>query len=325
MAALPARLARGDGDPARVQRHGRGGRPRRGLRRPLAARPSRSPGRARSRRESASATRLVCSIGLAPNKLMAKIASDLDKPDGLCVLTERELARARSASSPRRCFPASARRPPSGLRRRDRDRRRARRRRPGRRSSGRFGPHHGPALRDSRQRHRRQRARRPSASRKSESRETTFPYDVSDRDELRRDARPPRRLGLREPRRARPRGPHGDAEDPAPPLEDLHPLEDAPSPTRDPTRSSRGRARAARALRPAGARCACSGSASRGWLRREPQRSGAGAPGGGRAPGRSTLDLELRCANWWLGPARWSRTRASPSGRRSGPTRGCPR
>src|SRR3954468_2276030 len=33
-------------------------------------------------------THLVCSIGLAPNKLMAKIASDLDKPDGFFVLTE---------------------------------------------------------------------------------------------------------------------------------------------------------------------------------------------------------------------------------------------
>jgi DNA polymerase IV len=33
-------------------------------------------------------THLVCSIGLAPNKLMAKIASDLDKPDGFFVLDE---------------------------------------------------------------------------------------------------------------------------------------------------------------------------------------------------------------------------------------------
>jgi DNA polymerase IV len=32
-------------------------------------------------------TGLVCSIGLAPNKLLAKVASDLDKPDGFCVLT----------------------------------------------------------------------------------------------------------------------------------------------------------------------------------------------------------------------------------------------
>jgi DNA polymerase-4 len=31
-------------------------------------------------------TALVCSIGLAPNKLLAKIASDLRKPDGFCVL-----------------------------------------------------------------------------------------------------------------------------------------------------------------------------------------------------------------------------------------------
>jgi len=31
-------------------------------------------------------TGLTCSIGIGPNRLVAKIASDLDKPDGLCVL-----------------------------------------------------------------------------------------------------------------------------------------------------------------------------------------------------------------------------------------------
>jgi DNA polymerase-4 len=36
-------------------------------------------------------TGLACSIGLAPNKLLAKIASDLDKPDGFCVLTPEEM------------------------------------------------------------------------------------------------------------------------------------------------------------------------------------------------------------------------------------------
>jgi DNA polymerase-4 len=130
------------------------------------------------------ATRLVCSIGLAPNKLMAKIASDLDKPDGLFVLDHdnwletvgskpasllpgigpRTFERLRAAGIETVADLASA---DAGTLERT------------------FGPRHGPSLRE--------RGNGVGATtlttervRKSESRETTFPHDVSDRDEMTR-------------------------------------------------------------------------------------------------------------------------------------------
>ena len=48
------------------------------------------------------ATGLSCSIGIAPNKLLAKIASDLDKPDGLTIVEATDIERRIWPLPPRR-------------------------------------------------------------------------------------------------------------------------------------------------------------------------------------------------------------------------------
>jgi DNA polymerase-4 len=127
-------------------------------------------------------THLVCSIGLAPNKLMAKIASDLDKPDGFFVLDHENWLET-VGEKPASLLPGVGPKTFDRLR-----------------STGietvaqlaqadeqtlrhGFGPNHGGGLRA--------RANGIGSTtlnedriRKSESRETTFPEDVTDREFL---------------------------------------------------------------------------------------------------------------------------------------------
>jgi DNA polymerase-4 len=131
------------------------------------------------KRKIKDATRLVCSIGLAPNKLMAKIASDLDKPDGFFVLDHDNWLQV-VGEKPASLLPGVGSRTFERLRAigietvgqlaeaDDQLLERA------------FGPRQGPWLR--------QRASGVGSERltmervrKSESRETTFPEDVTDR------------------------------------------------------------------------------------------------------------------------------------------------
>jgi DNA polymerase IV len=134
------------------------------------------------KRKVREATHLVCSIGLAPNKLMAKIASDLDKPDGFFVLTEENWL-STVGEKPASLLPGVGARTAERLRQigigtvaelagSDPTR-----------LEQTFGPKHGIGLRD-RARGKGSRTLAMERERKSESRETTFPHDVTDRGRL---------------------------------------------------------------------------------------------------------------------------------------------
>ena len=122
-------------------------------------------------------TGLVCSIGIGPSKLVAKVASDAEKPDGFCVLSQ-EMARERFAGASPGLIPGIG---PRTVERLDSleirtlgDLADA----PEEALGATFGPRNGPYLRalarfeDDRE----VTTHRPT---KSESRETTFDYDLN--------------------------------------------------------------------------------------------------------------------------------------------------
>ena len=129
------------------------------------------------------ATRLACSIGLAPNKLMAKIASDLDKPDGFFVLTQENWL-ATVGEKPASLLPGVGPRTFERLRQIGIGTVAELARADERLLEQSFGPKHGRGL------HQAGNGRGGEnltleRVRKSESRETTFPEDVTDRAVLR--------------------------------------------------------------------------------------------------------------------------------------------
>lgn len=127
---------------------------------------------------------LGCSIGIGPSKLVAKVASDAEKPRGFVVLT-REQACARFAASPPELVPGIGPKTAARLRARGIDTLGKLAGAPAGELLARFGPRLGADLQ------RRARfeddsplVREPKVV--SESREVTFDYDISDAGELER-------------------------------------------------------------------------------------------------------------------------------------------
>jgi DNA polymerase-4 len=133
-------------------------------------------------REIEQATGLACSVGIGPSKLIAKVASDAEKPRGFVVLT-REQACARFAGSSPGLVPGIGPKTVERLRALGISTLSELAGAPAHVLTGTFGPRYGLEL----QRRARFEDRAPvSQERKvvSESRETTFDYDISDRGEL---------------------------------------------------------------------------------------------------------------------------------------------
>ena len=178
--------------------------------------------------EIKSETQLTCSVGLGPNKLVAKVASDAEKPAGFVVLT-REQACARFASSPPALVPGIGPKTAARLAEMGLSTLAALAAAPEQLLVERFGPNLG---RELRRRGRFEHDGEIGAARKvvSESRERTFDTDVSDAAQMRehlslmaeelcagprrpraprahdRHQGPPRRLDHRHPRAHRRRG-----------------------------------------------------------------------------------------------------------------------
>ena len=122
---------------------------------------------------------LVCSIGIAPNMLLAKIASDMEKPDGFCVLSPQRFL-AMAGDRPASIIPGVGPKTAERLMR-------AKIKTVSDLASAEsptlervVGPRQGRSLRDRANGHD---SRQVASTRhaKSESRETTFSEDVSDR------------------------------------------------------------------------------------------------------------------------------------------------
>ena len=127
-------------------------------------------------------TGLVCSVGLAENKLLAKIASDLEKPDGLCTLSAESM-HERVGTRPATLIPGIGPKTAERLAKLGIGTVLELAKADPRALAGALGPSHGAGLQalangvDPR-------ALVTDREPKSESRETTFARDVSDRAEL---------------------------------------------------------------------------------------------------------------------------------------------